>query len=179
MDEEVLEQLAAKLYQSYLDAIEREKSQGIERDHGYAEKQRRNRKAFKLFRKLARPCTINDYAKWLCGYVAKGGEVYDWEGEFDDEQTLASGDWQLAWFKMHKSGEIPAFFGTAAINVIVPEGIDATNSEFCGGHDSFGHNHVYFMDGYRVVGSVMGYREIMLRLPNLADVRRHDGRTTD
>jgi len=89
-----------------------------------------------------------EYENWLEGYLGHGGEIkYRQDYTFpEDDFFVATGNMQLP----HN------LCGAAAINLIVPCGIDVEVPDL-------GHCNVYYKDGYHVRGIVSSYKD--MRLP--------------
>lgn len=84
-----------------------------------------------------RPASPKDYAKWLSGYLKKGGEIrYERTRTLDSDYFVATGDFELP----------SRLCGANSVNLIVPEGIDVTYSDR-------GHCRIMWMDGYEFEGS--------------------------
>jgi hypothetical protein len=92
-----------------------------ERDLEYLEEMRQH----------LRPAKPHEYASWLQGYIAEGGQPT----HFYDRPTPLS-DWYVAL----RDFEMYPLHGALSINVIVPVGVTVTGST--------GHNDLYLMDGF-------------------------------
>lgn len=107
--------------------------------------------AIKEFREMGilppktRPATVEDYRKWLSGFVAKGGvptHFYDYPiGRSLDDWLVVEADFEL----------LP-LYGSRSLNIIV-----AKEAKFKGGNP--GHTELYFIDGFTTNGSVPFYSD--------------------
>lgn len=103
-------------------------------------------KQYEIFPHL-KPADIEDYKKWLRGFLAKGGNpTHNYNYEMERE----------GFFKATEDFEIFPFYGSGSLNIIIPQGIK------CDGIDKgIGHNNLYFEDGYEVKGDfVPVYKDI-------------------
>lgn len=102
------------------------------------ERNKRIKKADKLFMGKLRQARVKDYKDWLAGFLEKGNKpthCYDYPMERGlDEWKIALVDFQI----------VP-LFGTDSLQIIVPKGI-----KFLGG--KLGHTNLYFMDGFSCLG---------------------------
>lgn len=81
-----------------------------------------------------RPATVNNYIKWLRGYLQKGGKVthtYD----YPMDRVISS------WVVAHSDFAIAPLHGSYSLNIIVLNGV-----KFNGGN--LGHSKLYFMDEF-------------------------------
>lgn len=87
-----------------------------------------------------RQATAEDYAEWLHGYIARGGEPgYYYDRPLPLNETYVA---------LNDLGDdMPELYGSHAISVIVPAGIKGPNDD---GYLAIGHSQIYYMDGYRV-----------------------------
>ena len=94
----------------------------------------------------SRSATIEEYKKWLHGFIKNGGEpTHSYDRPFDETIFLATRD-----FKAYP------LFGSQSIGIIVPE-----NVKFLGGE--LGHSNLYFMDRFKhrgVTGWIPVYNNI-------------------
>ncbi|RJO62633.1 MAG: hypothetical protein C4542_03025 [Dehalococcoidia bacterium] len=82
-----------------------------------------------------RPATVNDYRKWIVGFISNGGTVtHHYDYDMPDDVYIAL-----------DSFEITPLYGASSINVIVPAGIEVNGDA--------GHSNLYFMDGFKARGS--------------------------
>lgn len=92
-----------------------------------------------------RLATVEDYRKWLGGFVANGGvptHFYDYPiGRSLDDWLVVEADFEL----------LP-LYGSRSLNIIV-----AKEAKFKGGNS--GHTELYFMDGFTTNGSVPFYSD--------------------
>lgn len=89
-------------------------------------------------RHVLSPATPLDYARWLAGYIRQGGELtHSYDYDLPRSFFVATGNLHL-----------PALYGSRAVSVIVPRGVEVT-------FDEIGHNALYFMDDFRVEGSLV------------------------
>ena len=89
-----------------------------------------------IFDKEVRLATASQYNEWIAGFIANGGQpthCYDYPMS-NQRFYVAMKDFKLL-----------ALFGSRAINVIVPKGIEVKS-------DDLGHSHLYFMDGFTCRG---------------------------
>lgn len=87
-------------------------------------------------RRNVRPASPRDYAKWLQGYLKRGGEIrYKREREMDFDFFVATGDFEL-----------PRLCGANSMALIVPEHVDVTYSDR-------GHSRIMWMDEYEFEGA--------------------------
>lgn len=95
-----------------------------------------------------------EYAAWLSGYLAAGGQVTH---EYD--YNLPSRHFFVA---VNSGMYVPALYGAMSVRLIVPAGVRVSlSTEF---HGNPGHSSVYFMDGFRQVGNFVPLYEDVRRL---------------
>ncbi|MDO8537243.1 MAG: hypothetical protein Q7R94_03275 [bacterium] len=118
-------------------AREKERLRDTENRRKHAEHEKRAREAddfkSKLMENLS-PASVEDYKRWLRGYLEGGGKVthvYDY--------PMSQQDFYVAHkdFKFEKP-----LYGAQSIKIIVPRGV-----RFLGG--DLGHANLYFEDDYR------------------------------
>lgn len=88
------------------------------------------------------PATPIQYARWLQGYLAKGGRIthkYDFDFPTD------------GFFIAKQDCEAPSLYGVHAINIIVPEGITVKAD-----YSQIGHCKIYYMKDFSYKGGVVG-----------------------
>lgn len=94
-----------------------------------------------LIDKYLRPATINDYTKWLKGYILRGMTV-----SLVYQQNFPRRNFFVA---TRDIPEMPRLCGALAVNIIVPEGVQAPKLTE---HMPYGHSVLYFMDGFEIYG---------------------------
>lgn len=131
------------------EARERERLKRIEFDNEIARFRREHeRKTLEkgIFLKDFGPANKGDYERWLVGHLEAGGKithVYDYPWSRWD------------WFAPLKSGiEILPLYGSMSIQIIVPKGISI--------HGEWGHNDIFWMDGFRASSIVPIFSDINL-----------------
>lgn len=123
--------------------LEYEREQKLNKlNKGYFEDEEDKKETLELLG--LKEASVEDYKKWLKGYIQQGGKithVYDYN--MPKEFYIATKD-----FEMYP------LFGANSINVIVPR-----NVKFLGG--DLGHCNLYFEDGYRNEGNLVPiYKDI-------------------
>lgn len=104
------------------------------------------------FRAKLRPATHQEYRDWLKGYRENGVEAtFIMRQSFYDPDSNTFGDgWQPSWYVVNIVDNnvvaIPELYGTKRLHIIVPAGIKIIEDT------PLGHNAVYLMDGFRVLG---------------------------
>lgn len=105
------------------------------REH-HERQMRDSQQARERFLEACRPATAADYAAWLSGWLARGGQVthiYDYE--------IGRADWWV----MDRYASPPKLYGAQSVNVIVPDGVPLRPANVRG---NVGHNSFFFMDGF-------------------------------
>ena len=97
------------------------------------DRQRRATRDAEIMPKL-KPAYAHNYKKWLRGYLENGGTPTHWY------------DYGLpdSFYVAKRNIEMTPLFGSTAINIIVPKGIDVSGN--------LGHCNLYFMDGFKAKG---------------------------
>jgi len=110
-------------------------------EHTRAFESGKSRLHYELLPKLrkARPC---DYKRWLKGFLDEGGNPTHYYDYPMDRQH---------WYAATKNIVIFPLFGSSAISVIIPEGIQVDISQ------GRGHNEIYLMDRYTKPGESVGF----------------------
>lgn len=80
-----------------------------------------------------RPATVEDYEKWLKGYLLRGGKISHW---YDYEFT------GYDWFVAEKDLVLEPLYGANLVWLIVPESIEVQ------GADNFGHSGIFYMKNF-------------------------------
>jgi hypothetical protein len=86
---------------------------------------------------FVKPATPLEYSKWITGFIRQGGKpehFYDYP---------IPRDFYIAWHNL----TLPPLYGAMSINIIVPENVTVS-------YGDIGHSGLFFMDGFRHVGSV-------------------------
>jgi hypothetical protein len=95
------------------------------------------------------PANLDEYIRWLRGYVANGGK------------PTHTCDYPWARARMRYATRSPLRidsdydFGARARRIIVAEGVSVHRSDPCGAFQGYGHDELYYMDGYRQQGGVV------------------------
>lgn len=93
---------------------------------------------------------VSDYIAWLAGYCEKGNtptHFYDY-GLEDMAFQVGVGKVRKEWYVAKNDFTLTPLYGAQSVKIIVPVGI---NVEV----DGLGHSDLYFMDGYKTMGSIV------------------------
>ncbi len=109
------------------------------------------------------PATVHQYLLWLDGYVDKGGRP-----NYDYGYRFGRRDWLYAPCGFAVNGEC----GASSMRVIVEHGAEVLHPNPWKPFDGYGHNTLYLMDEYKLIGHSVPiysdpefepYREMMRR----------------
>lgn len=89
------------------------------------------------------PATIHQYLLWMEGFIAEGGKPTHFYDYPFDRPT-----WLYTSLDFAVNGEC----GARSQNVIVEAGATVLNPNPWKPFGGYGHNHLYLMDGFRVIG---------------------------
>lgn len=140
------------------------------------------------FTRHCRLANASDYAAWLIGYMEAGGQpthFYDRPmirpgvtvvgGDLVNgfQTQEAAPDWMV--LCEEPADGVPQLYGSQSMNVVVPRGVH-TGPMPRTFHGASGHNSLYFMDGFRHVGSLVPlYSDVLPLVQTRLDQGDADG----
>ena len=111
-----------------------------------------------LFIHRLRQGTPRSYALWLEGYLENGGDVTHW-------YNYAMPCDRLYVLPEDCRAEVWPLYGAQAVSVIIKQGASVAFRPVANMRDpDIGHNHLYFMDGYREFGGFVPCYPDVLRI---------------